>query len=429
MSLNSNRSHTAPVRGIVRGGIAVASTAALMAVLAGCSGAAPAASADGSGELTFFSWDNEEKMSPLITEFEEENPDITIKFSYAPPVQEYSDTLQKRLMAGNAADVFILGNHAEQVGGGFVKDLTGTAAAEAVSDFNRDMQTVDGKVYGISVASWGGGMLVNKDITAKVGVTEAPQTWDEFLALCAKLKDAGITPYLEAGDGISTTIMGSIGLAQADDGDADFETAVFEGDTTFSDTWTKPLERWAQLYQEGLVTKDAAALTGQQINDEFNNGRVAMVSTGSWQIGAARDALGDDANIDFWPVPGDTPGDTFWAGAASPPYAINAKAKNPVGAQKWVDFLASETGVKIFHETTGSITTTNNYTPELDPALAGMYEDVIGGRIYCTWQVWPGKNSAPLDAEFLAKVQETMLGQSDAEDITKALDTKFASLK
>jgi transposase len=34
------------------------------------------------------------------------------------------DTLQKRLVAGTAADVFILGNKAEQVGGGYVKDLS-----------------------------------------------------------------------------------------------------------------------------------------------------------------------------------------------------------------------------------------------------------------------------------------------------------------
>ena len=33
-----------------------------------------------------------------------------------------------------------------------------------------------------------------------------------------------------------------------------------------------------------------------------------------------------------------------------------------------------------------------------------------------------------LDATFLAEVQETMLGQSDAQQITAALDEKFATL-
>ncbi|MFI8634189.1 ABC transporter substrate-binding protein [Microbacterium sp. NPDC077663] len=423
MLRHPNKAGTRAVR------VAGAAIAATALFLTGCSSAAPGnneGDPDGAGEVTFFSWDNEEVMQPLIDEFEDQNPDITIKFSHAPPVQEYIDTLQKRLMSGNAADVFILGNHTEQAGGGFVKDISDTAAAEAVSDFSREMHTYEGNVYGISIASWGGGLLVNKDLTAKVGVDTPPKTWDEFLQLAQDLKDAGITPYLEAGDGISTAIMSLLGQA-GDEAGVDFESEIFEGKTTFTDAWTEPLETWSELYSSGLVTKDAAALTGQLINDEFNNERVAMVSTGSWQIGAAREALGEDANLEFWPIPSPD-GEAFWAGAASPPYAINSKAKNPVGAQKWVDFLASPEGSEIYHDTTGSITTTAGFQPELDPALDLMYQAVLDGKIYCTWQTWPGANSAPLDATFLAKVQETMLGQSDAAQITAALDEKFATL-
>ena len=49
--------------------------------------AAPA-SAD-SGKLSFFSWDNEQTMKPVIDAFEKENPSIKIDFSTAPPVNEY----------------------------------------------------------------------------------------------------------------------------------------------------------------------------------------------------------------------------------------------------------------------------------------------------------------------------------------------------
>lgn len=406
--------------------VLAAMVATLAAVsLAACSAPATAGgSKDGSGEVTFFSWDNEETMAPLIEEFEKQNPGTTIKFSYAPPVQEYIDTLQKRLLAGNAADVFILGNLTEQVGGGYVADLTGTDAAAAVSDFSRKMRTYDDKVYGISVASWGGGFLVNRDLLAEVGITEPPQSWDDFLELCRTLQAAGIAPLLEPGDGISTTIMALIGSAGKDSDNLDAE--IFEGEATFSEAWTDPLETWSQLYGEGLVTKDAAALKGDQVADEFYNERVAMIASGSWSVGAAREAL-PDADLEFWPVPG-VDGEPFWAGAASPPYAINAKAENPVGAQKFLDFLASEDGSRIYHETTGSITTTNTFTPELDPALDRMYEAVVAGDIYCTWQAWPGANTAPLDAVMLAEVQKTMLGQADAATITSALDDALGSL-
>jgi raffinose/stachyose/melibiose transport system substrate-binding protein len=36
-------------------------------------------------------------------------------------------------------------------------------------------------------------VLYNKELLAKAGATTVPRTWDEFLALCHKLKGAGDT--------------------------------------------------------------------------------------------------------------------------------------------------------------------------------------------------------------------------------------------
>lgn len=407
--------------------ITILATAGLLAgTLAACGGGSGGGgtSADGSGELTFFSWDNEDTMKPLIDAFEKENPDITIKFSFAPPVQEYTDTLQKRLLAGQAADVFILGNKAEQVGGGYVKDLSDLDVLDELSDFNVKMYSYEGKPYGVSVASWGGGILVNLDLLSTVGVTEPPATWDDFLDLLGTLKDAGITPFLEPTDGISTTIMAKVGQADAAGGGLD--QAIYDGDATFAEAWTDPLDQWSQMYSEGLVSKDAAGLTGDQVQTEFVAGRVAMIATGSWAVGAVKEGA-PDMDFTFWPVPGPTEGDSFWAGAASPAYAINAHAKNPVAAEKWVNFLGSAEGAQIYHETTGSITTTSNYTPDLDPSLALMYDDVVAGKVWCTWQAWPGTNTSALDEVMLSHVQKTILGQDDAAGITAALDDKLAA--
>lgn len=425
----TRRSSDAAVTGIRRPWkvVTAAVVATGIAVSLGACSSGAGSNGDGKGDVTFFSWDNETTMKPLIAEFEKENPGITIKFSYAPPVPTYVNTLQKRLLAGTAADVFILGNHTQQAGGGYVKALDGTAAAKAQSPFGTKMNTYKGHVYGISISTWGGGLLVNKDLAAKGGVTSAPKSWSELLDDFSKLKAAGITPYLEASDGIPTSIMGLIGRADANSG-GNMDANIFNGKTTFSKAWTAPLQTWQQLYTKGLVSSDTAALKGPQVEAEFQAKRVAMISDGSWAIASMRTAL-PGTQLDYWPIPSETAGQTFWAGAASPPYAINAKAKNPVGAQKFVDFLAGAKGVAMMHDITGVITTTNNYSPKLDPALEGMYKDVVAGNVWCTWQAWPGANSDALDATFLASVQQTMLGQSDATKITAALDQKWATLK
>src|SRR5690606_23622359 len=38
------------------------------------------------------------------------------------------------------------------------------------------------------------GMFYNPKVMAEAGVTEFPETWDEFIALCDTLQAAGITP-------------------------------------------------------------------------------------------------------------------------------------------------------------------------------------------------------------------------------------------
>ena len=417
--------------------LATVAALATVAVLAACSsgasdggqttGSGPAASegGDGAGELTFFSWDNQQTMQPLIDEFQKENPGITIKFSYAPPVQEYQDTLSRNLLAGTAADVFILGNKTEQAGGGYVKDLSDLDAVKVLSPFNVKMYSYDGKPYGVSVATWGGGFAVNQDLVEKAGITTQPATWDELLADLKKIQDTGVTPLLEPSDGITTTIMAKIGYADSQGGGLDQK--LYDGTTTFSDAWTQPLDEWSQLYTQGLVPKSAAGLTGDQVLQEFLGGRAAIIATGTWNVATARKS---NINLAWWPVPGAKAGQDFWAGAASPAYAINAKAKNPVAAEKWLNFLASPAGVKIYHETTGSIMTTSNYPDQdLDPSIADMYKDVVAGKVWCTWQAWPGASTTDLDAVMVAGMQAVMLGTSTAADMTKALDDKYATVK
>jgi raffinose/stachyose/melibiose transport system substrate-binding protein len=420
---------TIKVSGKARVAISVAVTAGLVVSLAGCSNAGSTSSTAGTGKgtVTFLSWDGAATMQPIINEFEKENPGIHVALSYAAPVDPYNNTVTKDLLAHNAPDVFILGNHKQQAGGGFVKDLSGTYAAKVQSPFGTKMNTYNGKVYGISTATWGGGFLVNETLAAKAGVTSAPASWAALVADLKKFKASGIVGLQEAGDGITTTMMGLIGRADSASG-GNMDANIYSGKTTFAKAWTKPLDSWASLYTSGLVSSDAAGLTGSQIVTEFDNQQVAMIPTGSWQVASSRKALPSGTKLDYWPIPTES-GAPYWAGAASPPYSINSKAKNPVGALKLVNFLASKKAVQMYGGETGSIMTTSNYQPTLDPALVGMYKDVVAGDVWCSWQAWPGTNSDPLNAAFVANMQKVQLGQETAAQLAEALDSEYASLK
>lgn len=404
--------------------LAALAAVALALPLAACNSSA---GSGGSGTLTFFSWDGEETMKPVIAKFEEQNPDLKIEFSNAPPVAEYISTLQSRILSGTAADVFAIAaeNKTNLINGKHVVDLRDKPFLKNVPKFNQTTYGgPDGAVYGMSVASWGAGILYNKDLLAKAGATTIPATWDEFLALCHKLKDAGVTPYLESVQGMSTPLAAFLGAQNAATENT-MDAKIFDGSAKFKDYWVEPLTQWSRLWTEGLVTRSVVGLTGDQVRTEFSNGKAAMMVAGPWDVPGIRKAA-PKLQIEMAPVPGISGGKPYLAGAASPGYAINAKAKNPEAAEKFLTFLNSPEAMAIYQKATGAITVTTDFEPTLDPALAPIVKDVRAGNVYLPQIAWKRAEDI-LNVEATAQLQLLVQGKATPEQVAEALDTKLAS--
>jgi raffinose/stachyose/melibiose transport system substrate-binding protein len=398
--------------------------AASVVALSACSGGGAGAGGGGSTTLTFFSWDNEETMAPLIDKFEKENEDITIKFSNAPPVAEYISTLQTRVLSGTAADVFLIAaeNKTNLIENKAVLDLTDEPFMENLAEFNKGTYSADGKDYGMSTSSWGAGIVYNKDLLAEVGAEAPPQTWDEFLALSKKLKDAGITPYLESVQAMPTTLAALLGAENAL-ASKPIDEAIFDDGDSFADSWVEPLTSWSQLWEQGLVTRDVVGLSGDQVRDEFTNGRVAMISTGPWDMVPIREAA-PDLQFAMVPVPGLKDGQPFLAGAASPGYAINSKSKNVKAAEKFLTFLGDADTIEMYNKATSAITTTTDFEPVIDPALEDIVQPVRDGDIYLPQIAWK-RHENILNEEATAQLQLLVLGQATPQQVAKALDQKL----
>lgn len=385
-----------------------------------------AAAGGGKGSVSFFSWDTQTIMKPVLDLFTQQTG-TSVSFSYAPPVPQYVSTLQTRLQAHTGADVFILTAEDKQlVGGGFVKDLTGQKFLDPMNTANKDFMTVDGKVYGLSISSWAGGIMYNKELLAKVGADKLPDSWDGFLKLCAKLKDKGITPYYDAAhDGNFMALWGLLGGYFANQGafpDAD----IFAGKTTFADTWTEPLVAYCKLYTQKLTPKAVLGLTSDQVVSEFANGRVAMFGAGTWNVPTVQKSA-PHLSFQTEAIPGTTPGNSYWTGAASPGYAINSKAKNPEAAQKFLEFLASPDAVKAYGKSSGAITTTSNYTPSFAESITNQALGARSGKIYLPVVAWP-RHSNELIQEFNTQMQQMVQGSVKPKDIPAALDKKLKQL-
>ena len=148
-----------------------------------------------------------------------------------------------------------------------------------------DMMSRDGKTYAVLAGVHHGNVLwYNKRLLDKIGITVGNKmTFDEFFAVCDKLKAAGITPLGVGDSGIwasaqlfENTLLGVVGPQGWTD--------LFDGRIT----WDDPKVKLAMQYfakMQNYLNPDHATLTWDQAIKELMEGKVAFNSMGDWADG------------------------------------------------------------------------------------------------------------------------------------------------
>lgn len=407
--------------------LSIIAATSLLLPLSACGGSG---GSSGKTKLSFFSNNSQDAYKKVIGEFEKQNPDITIDFSTTTGSQNgYQQTLQTRIAGRHLADVYIVPPEAltDLVKAHVAKDLSNESFMSKIGENSKKSYSVDGKVYGMTVSAWSNAFAYNKDLLAKVGYSTLPSTWDEFLTMCKKLKDAGITPYLEPKDGLANPVEGWIGYDSAKAGSA-LDAQIDSGKKTFDAVYTKYYTEWDKLIKQGVMSSDVAGLSGDQVLSEFTSGRLAVMPSGSWYISNYNQA---GINYDYGQIPMLHKGDTPYApGYADPAFGINANisGKQLTAAEKFLTFLTSDTGLKLYQEGTGLIPNVKGYKPDIDQHFQKAYELYIAtGHVYLNSAHWT-KGTQAMRSETFTQLQQVALGTITPEQSAKNLDTKFQTL-
>lgn len=402
--------------------IAMAAACAMAFPLAACGGSADSAKQT----LSFLSWDNEQVMQPFVDEFEKENPNIKVDFSYAPPTNEYISTLQTRLVGNQAPDVFIITseNKDDLISNGYAKDLSSEPFMKKISQANKDFVSRDGKVYGQSISSWASGIVYNKELLGKVGASEPPATWDEFLALCKKLKAAGIEPFLETLTGMSRIPDSFQGAIFAKDG-VDVTSLATKNPQTPGANEEKAVAAWMRLYDEGLADRNSVGVSGDDMKTTFANGQVAMICTGPWDFPAFKDS-GLDWGYAQMPAI-DSDHEQYAQGSPSPALAIYSKldGEKLKNAEKFLDFMVSDWALDKRNEN-GDAITVDGYSSKVTEQYQTVYEkNVQTGKYFLMTNFY--SNPDVLSPANDAEAQRLVQGQITPAEWAKNIDDKMAS--
>lgn len=109
---------------------------------------------------------------------------------------DYPTMLKTKIAAGEVPDIFFIHGISEyELFKDYIEPQNGAAWEANVANFAKDGYTVDGVVIGMPMTIETFGLIYNKDLFAKVGITTAPKTFEELSAACDTLKAAGITPF------------------------------------------------------------------------------------------------------------------------------------------------------------------------------------------------------------------------------------------
>lgn len=205
--------------------------------------------------------------------------------------------------------------------------------------------------YGVAMSPWAVSFFYNKALFTKAGITGTPKTWDEFLAVCQKLVDAGIAPI--TCDDAYLSLVYSTYLSRKIGDDAVMKLAKDSKDPSWEDGGVldtfKAMETLASkgYYSKNMPTNKYPA--GQQ---EFALGQAAMYLNASWFPGEVASTAGPDFQWGSFPFPSVTGGkqDQTAVALGCIPMNVSSKTKNKEAVFEFLRYLVSKPVQEAFSE-------------------------------------------------------------------------------
>jgi len=295
-------------------------------------------------------------------------------------------------------------------------------AAEMKNWLNTNENTYNGKVWGASMYLIGIEIMYNKAMFTQAGVTPPASgrwTWTDFLAACAKLKAAGITPFVAGDkDGYNGAWWFSHVGMQSLDSTEDLRQAII-GNKDFSDPhytgWYAALD---DMVKKGYFNQDVMSLDLSQGAQAFSQGKGAMAWGTDGMIKQALTDLGGDSKVGVMRTPTYGTGKLADAGNAtqSTTFFITKWAKNPQEAANFLIFMHSPDRLASWYKHTGVIAADARFDRTLvtDPVLQQMMQWETTGT-----QIWlenflPGQVDSDAD---LAAGQEIFSQSGSPADV------------
>ncbi len=173
----------------------------------------------------------------------------------------------------------------------------------------------------------------------QAGITEVPETWDEFLGACDALNAAGITP-ITIGNRFKWPAAAWFDYLNMRVNGPEFHINLMLLQESYTDERVRAVfDYWNQLFEHDCFIDDPAAYDWQEAIDPMAQGEAAMYLMGQFILDSYPDELEED--LDFFRFPIINPDVPIGEDAPTDGFFLAAQARNPEGAMAFLAFLGS----------------------------------------------------------------------------------------
>ncbi|MFF5403716.1 ABC transporter substrate-binding protein [Streptomyces misionensis] len=231
----------------------------------------------------------------------------------------------------------------------------------------------DGTYYFVPMTTYPWAVFYRRSVFSRYGY-EIPATWDQFVALCKRMKKDGLVP-IAFGDKDAWPAMGTFDQIDFRLNGYDFHVRLMAGKASWTDPRVRAVfDHWAELlpyHQDGFMGR-----TWQDAAQSLAARKAGMYLLGSFVAQQFTDKTALD-DLDFFPFPQIDPAHGLeTVEAPTDGFMVSRSPKNHAGVVKLLEYLGTPAAEELYLRTDSSVVAasgkadTSAYSPLQKKAFA-----------------------------------------------------------
>ncbi|RVX38710.1 carbohydrate ABC transporter substrate-binding protein (CUT1 family) [Nonomuraea polychroma] len=373
-----------------------------------------------------------------VKAFEKANPGVTVKTTFTEDDASYQQQLRTQLASGTAPDVFRMwpgGGNTMAVrdlgADGMLMDLSGESWAGGLSaDLKAVTSDPAGKVTAVPVTIGAIGAIWNDQALAKSGLSK-PATWPEVLAFCKAAKGKDVVPFALGlkSAWVTQLVPYALTASLVYGPNPGFTQQQKDGKATFANSeWKQAMNKYLEMRDAGCFNDSPNGVGYDEQMQLLGQGKALGAVHVVSAVQSALNSAPQGTTFSMSPFPAtDSADGTYLPVSVGIVYGVNAKAKNPALAKKFMEFLASPEGQALYATESGSSPALSSPSFKADALQQPVLDAVKAGKstLYPD-QGWPNPK---VQQEHLTSIQELFNGTVDVPTLLGRMDKAFGEGK